>query len=68
VVRQSERLARYADALATLTDRDEPIGATLALLAHSLGLARGRSRVRRAHELLHEFDPERLPSEPTVCA
>jgi glutamyl-tRNA synthetase len=61
------RLAKRHGA-ATLADRDEPIGATLALLAHSLGLARGRSRVRRARELLHEFDPERLPSEPTVFA
>ncbi len=41
-------------------------GATLALLAHSLGLARERRRVRGARELLDEFDPARLPSEPTV--
>ena len=61
------RLAKRHGA-ATLADRDEPVGATLALLAHSLGLARGRSRVRRARELLDEFDPERLPSEPTVFA
>ena len=62
-----KRLAKRHGA-ATLADRDEPISATLALLAHSLGLARGRSRVRAARELLHEFDPERLPSEPAVFA
>jgi glutamyl-tRNA synthetase len=53
---------------ATLADRSGPVTATLALLAHSLGLARGRERVRAAHELLGEFDPARLPSEPTVLA
>ncbi len=49
---------------ATLADRDEPVGATLALLAHSLGLARARSRVSHAAELLAEFDPTRLPRAP----
>jgi glutamyl-tRNA synthetase len=61
------RLAKRHGA-ATLADRSEPVSATLALLAHSLGLSRGRARVRRAAELLHEFDPGRLPSEPTVLA
>jgi glutamyl-tRNA synthetase len=51
---------------ATLADRDEPITATLALLAHSLGLATGRTEVADAGELLTEFDPERLPREPFV--
>jgi glutamyl-tRNA synthetase len=52
----------------TLADRGEPVGATLALLAHSLGLARGRERVGAAGDLLDEFDPARLPSEPAVLA
>jgi glutamyl-tRNA synthetase len=50
----------------TLRDRDEPPGATLALLAHSLGLAHDRDRVQHPGELLAEFDPERLPREPAV--
>jgi len=50
----------------TLQDRDEPAAATLAVLAHSLGLARDRDRVQRPAELLAEFDPERLPREPAV--
>ena len=59
------RLAkRHRDA--TLADRDEPPPATLALLAHSLGLARQRRRVDGAGELLTEFDPGRLPREPAV--
>jgi glutamyl-tRNA synthetase len=41
------RLAKRHGAV-TLADRDEPVGATLARVAHSLGLARGRERVRRA--------------------
>jgi glutamyl-tRNA synthetase len=41
------RLAKRHGA-ATLHDRREPVSATLALLAHSLGLARGDARVRRA--------------------
>jgi glutamyl-tRNA synthetase len=61
------RLAKRHGA-ATLADRAEPIGATLALLAHSLGLARGRSRVERATELLDEFDPLHLPRTPTRLA
>jgi glutamyl-tRNA synthetase len=57
------RLAKRHGA-ATLADRNEPVGATLALLAHSLGLARGRARVPAARDLLHEFDPARLPRTP----
>jgi glutamyl-tRNA synthetase len=51
---------------ATLADRDEPAPATLALLAHSLGLARERAWVGDAAELLDEFDPGRLPRAPAV--
>jgi glutamyl-tRNA synthetase len=50
----------------TLADRREPAAATLALLAHTLGLALGRDRVFRPGELLAEFDPERLPREPLL--
>jgi glutamyl-tRNA synthetase len=49
-----------------LADRAEPPGATLALLAHTLGLAHGRDRVARPAELLPEFDPGRLPTEASV--
>jgi len=51
---------------ATLADRREPAEATLALLAHTLGLAPERSRVESASALLAEFDPDRLPREPVV--
>ena len=51
-----------------LADRQEPPAATLALLAHTLGLARGRDRVRRPADLLAEFDPTRLPRDPAVIA
>lgn len=47
---------------------DEPPGATLALLAHTLGLALDRDRIGRPAELLAEFDPGRLPREPSVLA
>jgi glutamyl-tRNA synthetase len=57
------RLAKRHGAV-TLADRDEPVGATLALLAHSLGLARGRERVWAARDLLDEFHPGRLPQTP----
>ena len=50
----------------TLADRCEPPAATLALLAHTLGLARGRRRVEAASALLPEFDPSRLPREPVM--
>ena len=57
------RLAKR-DRAATLGDRDEPVSATLALLAHSLGLACGRDRVQSASELLIEFDSRLIPLRP----
>jgi hypothetical protein len=51
-----------------LADRREPPAVTRAVLAHTLGLALGRDRVQRPAELLAEFDPERLPREPSVLA
>jgi glutamyl-tRNA synthetase len=59
------RLAKRHGA-ATLADRDEPAGTTLALLAHSLGLARDRDWVTGARELLAEFEPEALPRGPVT--
>jgi len=59
------RLAKRHGA-ATLADREEPVAVTLALLAHTLGLAAGRDRVPAAAELLDEFEPDRLPREPVV--
>jgi glutamyl-tRNA synthetase len=59
------RLAKRHGA-ATLADRAEPPAATLALLAHTLALARDRQRVGSAAELLAEFDPARLPRAPVV--
>lgn len=50
----------------TLSERHEPPAVTLALLAHTLGLARERDQVRRPAELLADFDPERLPRDPSV--
>ena len=61
------RLAKRHGA-ATLADRDEPLGVTLALLAHTLGLAGGRDQVNGAAELLPEFDPARLPREPVTLS
>jgi glutamyl-tRNA synthetase len=55
-----ERLAKR-DRAATLGDRDEPATATLARLAHSLGLAGERDRVGAAGELLEVFDRMRIP-------
>lgn len=55
-----ERLAKRHGA-ATLADRGEAPATTLAVLAHTLGLARGRERVTSPAELLDEFDPEALP-------
>jgi glutamyl-tRNA synthetase len=49
-----------------LSDRNEPPAATLALLAHTLGLALDRDRVPSPAELLAEFDAGRLPREPCV--
>ncbi len=57
------RLAKRHGA-ATLADREEPVAATLALLAHSLGLARDRDRVDAAAELLDRFEPAALPRGP----
>ena len=61
------RLAKRHGA-ATLADRGEPVAATLALLAHTLGLAAGRDRVAGAGELLDEFDPAGLPREPVTIS
>ena len=60
---EGARLAKR-DRGSTLADRDEPAPATLALLAHSLGLASGRDRVDSAAELVTEFDPRLIPREP----
>jgi glutamyl-tRNA synthetase len=59
------RLAKRHGA-ATLADRDEPVAATLAWLAHSLGLARGRDAVGSAAELLDGFDADALPRGDVV--
>jgi len=59
------RLAKRHRA-ATLADRDEPVSATLAWLAHTLGLAPERDSVRGAADLLGAFDPDRMPREPVV--
>lgn len=59
------RLAKRHGAV-TLADRREPAALTLAWLAHSLGLARNRSAVASAAELIGEFDPARLPRDPVV--
>lgn len=59
------RLAKRHGA-ATLADRREPVSATLALLAHTLGLARDRSAVSAAADLLGEFDPAALPRGPVT--
>jgi glutamyl-tRNA synthetase len=60
---EGERLAKRDHAV-TLGERDEPPPVTLALLAHSFGLASGRDRVQTAHELVPEFDPGLIPQEP----
>jgi glutamyl-tRNA synthetase len=56
------RLAKR-DRGSTLADRDEPAPATLALLAHSLGLASGRDHVESPAELIAEFDPGMVPRD-----
>jgi glutamyl-tRNA synthetase len=63
--RDGSRLAKR-DGAVTLADRGEPVTATLAWLAHTLGLAHDRARVSRATELLDEFEPARLPREPVA--
>jgi glutamyl-tRNA synthetase len=50
----------------TIGDRDEPPRATLAWLAHSLGLAAGTERVDSPAALVDEFDPARLPRSLVV--
>jgi glutamyl-tRNA synthetase len=60
---EGRRLAKR-DRAATLADRNEPTAATLALLAHSLGLATDRERVGSAAELVDEFDLRTVPREP----
>jgi glutamyl-tRNA synthetase len=64
---EGRRLAKR-DRAATLADRDEPVAATLALLAHSLGLAEGRDLVTSAAELVAEFDPALIPRQPVSLA
>jgi glutamyl-tRNA synthetase len=59
------RLAKR-DGGATRAERDEPVAATLALLAHSLGLAQERDAITSAAELLDGFDPSLIPTEPFV--
>lgn len=54
------RLAKR-DGGATLADRDEAPATTLALLAHSLGLAVGRAEIQSVAELLDEFDVDAIP-------
>ena len=59
------RLAKRHRSVA-LAERGEPAAHTLALLAHTLGLATGRDHVSTAAELLGEFDPARVPLDPVV--
>jgi glutamyl-tRNA synthetase len=61
------RLAKRHGAV-TLADQTGSAASTLALLAHTLGLAQGRQAVVSAAELLAEFDPERVPRDPVVIA
>jgi glutamyl-tRNA synthetase len=56
------RLAKR-DGGATLMDRDDAPATTLALLAHSLGLAVGRAEVQSVAELLDEFDADAIPRD-----
>jgi glutamyl-tRNA synthetase len=51
---------------ATLEQRREPPAVTLALLAHTLGLALGRDHVASTGELLDEFDPDLIPRQPVT--
>ncbi len=48
----------------TLADRNEPAATTLALLAHSIGLAIGARHGRLCLGLLAEFDPALIPRRP----
>jgi glutamyl-tRNA synthetase len=63
--RDGGRLAKRHGA-ATLAQRAEAPEVTLAVLAHSLGLAGDRARVGSPAELLGEFAPERLPRGDVV--
>ncbi|HWE59742.1 MAG TPA: tRNA glutamyl-Q(34) synthetase GluQRS [Solirubrobacteraceae bacterium] len=56
------RLAKR-DGGATLADRDQPVDETLALLAHSLGLAGGQTRVGSAADLIPAFRLELVPHD-----
>jgi glutamyl-tRNA synthetase len=56
------RLAKR-DGGATLADRDEPVAATLALLAQSLGIAADNQGVRTAADLVAGFHPEAGPHD-----
>jgi glutamyl-tRNA synthetase len=51
----------------TLAQRDEPVAATLAMLAGSLGIT-AQSAPRRAADLLDHFCPEGIAGEPFVLA
>ena len=64
---EGARLAKR-DRASTLADRGEPAAVTLALLAHTIGLASGRDQVQSAAELIPEFDPARIPAEPVTLA
>ena len=63
--RSGVRLAKR-DGGATLEDRREPAAVTLALLAHSLGLASGRAEVASVDELLAGFDLSTIPPNPVA--
>ncbi len=54
--------------VATLQQHREPPERTLALLAHSLGLAADRDAVDGADQLIAAFDPDRIPQEPVSFA
>jgi glutamyl-tRNA synthetase len=59
------RLAKRHGA-ATLEQRGEPVPVTLALLAHSMGLAQDRDRIQTPRELLDHFDPHLIPRRPLI--
>jgi len=61
------RLAKR-DGGATLALREESAEHTLALLAHSLGLARDRASVGSAIDLVAEFDPGLIPKRSIIFA
>lgn len=53
---------------ATLADRGEPPAATLAWLAHTLGLAGGADAAHCAGDLLDGFDPALIPRKHVVLS